>query len=209
MLNSARRLLAHAGSVPAWLQRLLFAIADRLQPRAVDALLHQEPLGLRRAPLAEREVVLVRAALVGVTRDAEGHVRRRAHDLGLGGQRGAGLGREVGAVEGEVNPLGQGGATGVGRGPDRVHADRRGRRRGSGSASHFGCRRRSVLDLLATAGGDEAKSQHGNEESGCASHRFLPVVGGTGMGMEAATPPFPSAAWADPAPRASALGLMA
>ena len=58
-----------------------------------------------------------------------------------------------------------------------------------------GRRRRRVLDLLATAGGDEAKSEHGNEESGCASHRFLPVIGGDGgSGTEAALgPPLPGA----------------
>src|SRR5439155_75944 len=60
--------------------RPLFAVGHRLDATAVDTVAHEVLLGGRRAPVAEGEVVLVRAALVAVPGDADPEVRVRLED---------------------------------------------------------------------------------------------------------------------------------
>src|SRR5215218_5461315 len=52
-------------------QRLLLTIADSLQAVRRDAETDQEPLGGGCAPVAERQIVFIRAPLVGVALDAK------------------------------------------------------------------------------------------------------------------------------------------
>src|SRR3989441_271606 len=66
--------------VVARVERPLFAVGHRLEATAVDAVAHEVLLGGRRAPVAEGEVVLVRAALVAVPGDADPEVRVRLED---------------------------------------------------------------------------------------------------------------------------------
>src|SRR3984957_20389305 len=51
--------------------RTLLAVADHVDPRRIDPVVDQVPLGRRRATLAERQVVLIGATRITVARHAD------------------------------------------------------------------------------------------------------------------------------------------
>src|SRR5581483_1892089 len=102
--------------------RPLLPVAHGFDARLGDAVLHEIGLHGRGAALAEREVVLVGAALVRVARDANRDAAVRLEDRHLGVEDGAVVGPEVGLVVVEVHHREQrrarrgGGAGGIARG---------------------------------------------------------------------------------------------
>src|SRR4051794_5045307 len=83
--------------------RALLAVAHRFQARLGNAALAEVALGGGGASLAERHVVLVRTALVGIASNADPHARVAAENGDLRVERGAGGLAQLGLVELEVD----------------------------------------------------------------------------------------------------------
>ena len=79
-MNPARRFCCQHASFDSRAERLLLAVADHANPRCRHARRHQRILGRVGAPLAQRQVVFVRAALVAVAADHNLDVRM-AHQV--------------------------------------------------------------------------------------------------------------------------------
>src|SRR5690349_1686305 len=107
-------------------RRALFAVADDRDAVGLHALRHEVVHRRLRAPLTEREVVLVGAALVGVTLDENEVVRVRLEPGRVGVER-ARVGRtDVVLVEVEVDVLELGdGFEALHRRPRRLRSTRR------------------------------------------------------------------------------------
>ena len=148
---------------------------------AVDALVLQIPLGRTRAPVAQREVVLVRPALVGVAADPELHVRIGLQHSGLAVER-----RLVGLAHGGLvvievdhgSQIRRDGARALGslsRHPLPLHAlplgaviHRRGRRSRLGTGGGAGAG--SSGARLAAAGNGERGGGQEHQQRRCAHH---------------------------------------
>src|SRR3989442_6582959 len=97
----------------------LFAVGDGLEAASVDAVLDEVLFRPGRAPVAQREVVLIRAALVAMAADADAQPRVRLQDRHLLIQGPGVVGLDVRFVEVEVDH----------RGEHVLHFRRRARRR--------------------------------------------------------------------------------
>src|SRR5256885_16328491 len=82
---------------------MLFAVADQLKPRRIDAPICQVAVTGRRATLAQCQVVLVGAAVVGVALDAHANARVALQRVDLLVERLEPFVRYLRAVELEVD----------------------------------------------------------------------------------------------------------
>lgn len=176
--------------LPAALVRLpadrpLLAVAGGAQARFGDAERDEVRLGRLGPALAEREVVLVRAALVAVPLDRDGELGPLPQEIGVLRQPRAGIVTQLGAIEIEVDVAEQPGLVGVGVRLDEIRGERighriggrrrrRGRRRLDHRRSHrrgLGRRHRGLL--LGAAGEREDDGEREDEVQGAwVSHSF-------------------------------------
>src|SRR6185503_3802983 len=100
--------------VVALRDRPLFTIRDRLQAGLRNAMVDEIALDGRRAALAEREVVLVRPAFVGVPLNLDHHAGIRLKNRDLRVENRSIFRPKIRLIIGEVNRCGQRGPRGTG-----------------------------------------------------------------------------------------------
>src|SRR5688572_26659310 len=99
--------------VAARRRRTLFTVAHRRKLGVPRALQHQGPPDGLRPPFGQRDVVLARTALVGVSLDADLHAARAGQELRMRVDERGVLRPDVAAVEVEIDDVGDA------LGPDR------------------------------------------------------------------------------------------